>query len=212
MHRATTGLVVAFLLWSFPVHAQSVNLDDRIKSLSSLGKTDAEYRLGPGDLIEISVFGVENFRHTLRISASGVIKLPLLDPITAAGLTPAELEQRLTSLLNDDVIKNPQVSVFVKEYRSQSVYVLGAVRSPGQYQITLQLKIVDVISMAGGLQSNAVDEAVIQRRSADGRRRDHQSQPEGPAGKGRFGAQRRRPRRRRRSYSGTVAADGLRDR
>ena len=143
-------------------------IDDQIKALSSLGKSDAEYRLGPGDLIEVGVFGVENFRHTLRISASGVIKLPLLDPITAAGLTPAELEQRLTVLLDGEVIKNPQVSVFVKEYRSQAVYVLGAVQKPGQYQITLQLKIVDVLSMAGGLQPTAVDEAVIQRRSPDG--------------------------------------------
>jgi polysaccharide biosynthesis/export protein len=168
MSKATAGLVVAFLCWSLPLHAQSVNLDDQVKSLSTLGKTDAEYRLGAGDLIEIGVFGVENFRHTLRISASGVIKLPLLDPITAAGLTPAELEQRLTSVLDGDVIKNPQVSVFVKEYRSQSVYVLGAVQHPGQYQITVQLKIVDVISMAGGLQTNAVDEAVIERHAAEG--------------------------------------------
>jgi polysaccharide export outer membrane protein len=168
MNRATAGLVAACLLWSLPVHAQSVNLDDRIKSLSSLGKTDAEYRLGPGDLVEISVFGVESFHHTVRVSASGSIKLPLLDPITAAGLTPAELEQRLTSLLDRDVIKNPQVSVFVKEYRSQSVYILGAVQKPGQYQITSQLKIIDVIGMAGGLQASAVDEAVIQRASAGG--------------------------------------------
>jgi polysaccharide export outer membrane protein len=168
MNRATAGLVVAFLLWSFPLHAQSVKLDDRTKSLSSLGKIDAEYRLGPGDLIEIGVFGVDNFHHTLRISASGIIKLPLLDPITAAGLTAAELEQRLTALLDGEVIKNPQVSVFVKEYRSQPVFVLGAVQRPGQYQITLQLKIVDVISMAGGLQSNAEDEAVIQRGSPEG--------------------------------------------
>ena len=178
MNKAT-ALVAMFLLWSFPVHAQSADLpvpaqsaglpvpgqgagppvpaqaedlDEQIKALSSLGKSDAEYRLGPGDLIEIGVFGVENFRHTLRISASGVIKLPLLDPVTAAGLTAAELEERLTALLDGEVIKNPQVSVFVKEYRSQTVYVLGAVQKPGQYQITLQLKIVDVLSMAGGLQ------------------------------------------------------------
>src|ERR1700737_4365207 len=168
MNRASAGLVVAFLLWSFPLHAQSVDLNDRIKSLSSLGKTDAEYRLGPGDLIEISVFGVESFHHTVRISASGIIKLPLLDPVAAAGLTPAELEQRLTSLLDGDVIKNPQVSVFVKDYRSQSVTILGAVQRPGQYQITLQLKIIDVISLAGGLQSTAVEEAVLQRGSANG--------------------------------------------
>ena len=166
MNRA--ALIAVLLVWASPLHAQTVNLDDRLKSLSSLGKNDAEYRLGAGDLIEIGVFGVDNFRHTLRISASGLIKLPLLDPIAAAGLTPAELETKLTSLLDGEVIKNPQVSVFVKEYRSQSVFILGAVRNPGQYQITLQLKIVDVLSMAGGLQSNAVDEAVIQRKSPEG--------------------------------------------
>jgi len=168
MNRGVAGLVAALLLWSLPLNAQSVNLDDRIKAMSALGKTDPEYRLGPGDLIEIGVFGVDNFRQSLRINASGIIKLPLLDPVKAAGLTPMELEQRLTELLKDDVIKDPQVSVFVREYRSQIVYVLGAVRSPGQYQITLQLKIVDVLAMAGGVQSNAVDEAVIQRPSADG--------------------------------------------
>jgi polysaccharide export outer membrane protein len=168
MNRRTGCLIVAFLLSSLPAQAQNVNLDERAKSLSSVGgKTDAEYRLGAGDLIEVSVFGVETFRNTLRISASGTIKLPLLDPVVAAGLTPAELEQRLTKLLDGEVIKNPQVSVFVKEYRSQSVYVLGSVNKPGQYQIALQLKIVDVIAMAGGLNSNAVDEAVIQRGAAE---------------------------------------------
>jgi len=192
MNRATTVLVVAFLVGSFPAlgqgpiigpgpgtgpapgvgqdpaPGQSPSLDEQLKALSSVGKTDPEYRLGPGDLIEISVFGVEKFQQTLRISASGVIKLPLLDSIDAAGLTPAELEGRLTSALDGDVIKNPQVSVFVKEYRSQTVYVLGAVRNPGQYQMNLQLKVVDALSMAGGLLPNAVEEAVIHRKSAEG--------------------------------------------
>lgn len=170
MNRAITVLFVVSLAWAFPVQAQTVNLDERLKVLSSLSTPggDPEYRLGPGDLIEVSVFGVDDFRHTVRVSASGGIKLPLLDAITVSGLTPAELEQKLTALLQEEVIKNPQVSVFVKEYRSQPVVVLGAVKNPGQYQITLQLKIVDAISLAGGLLPNAADEAVIQRVSAAG--------------------------------------------
>ena len=72
-------------------------------------------------------------------------------------------------MLEGEIVKDPQVSVFVKEYRSQPVVVLGAVKNPGQYLIALQLTIADVISMAGGVLSNAVDEAVIQRKSADGR-------------------------------------------
>lgn len=129
---------------------------------------DAEYRLGPGDLIEVSVFGVKDFRHTVRISASGVVQLPLIDTANAAGLTAAQLEQRLAELLARDVIKNPQVSVFVKEYRSQPIYVLGAVRAPGQYQITMQMRIVDAIAMAGGALPTAGDEVTIQRPLPDG--------------------------------------------
>ena len=170
MNRAVAALVAALLLWSCPVDTrQSVNLDDRIKALSSLGKTDAEYRLGPGDLIEIGVFGVDNFRHTLRISASGIIKLPLLDPITAAGLDAggarAAADRRSSTTTSSRIRRCRCSSRNTARSRSTSS---GRCATPGQYQITLQLKIVDVLSMAGGLQPNAVDEAVIQRRSADG--------------------------------------------
>lgn len=168
MSRKTALFTTVILLWTVPLLAQ----DDpkaQIKVSSTLAKTDGEYRLGPGDLVEIGVFGVENFRHTVRISASGVIKLPLLDPIVASGLTPAELEARVASALQDEIIKNPQVSVFVKEYRSQPVFVLGSVKAPGQYQISLELKIIDAISMAGGLLPTAGAEATIRRQTSDGR-------------------------------------------
>ena len=168
MSKRTTALFVTLVLAALPVYAQNADLDERVKALQGLGKGDQEYRLGAGDLIEIGVFGVEGFRHTIRISASGIVKLPLIDPIMATGLTPLELEQRLTTMLGNGVINDPQVSVFVKEYRSQSVYVLGAVKTPGQYQISLQLRIIDAIAMAGGLQPNAAEEALIQRSSPDG--------------------------------------------
>ena len=168
MRRKTALFTTVLLMWSAPLLAQG-DPNAHGKVLSALAKTDGEYRLGPGDLVEIGVFGVDNFRHTVRISASGVMKLPLLDPIMASGLTAAELEARVASALQDEIIKNPQVSVFVREYRSQPVFVLGAVRNPGQYQISLELKFIDAISMAGGLSPNAGNEAVIRRQSADGR-------------------------------------------
>ena len=168
MSRKTALFTTVILLWSVPLLAQE-DPNARIKPLSTLAKTDGEYRLGPGDLVEIGVFGVEDFRHTVRISASGLIKLSLLDPIMASGLTAAELEARVASALQGEIIKDPQVSVFVKEYRSQPVFVLGSVRTPGQYQISLELKIIDAISMAGGLLPNAGREAVIRRQTGDGR-------------------------------------------
>jgi polysaccharide export outer membrane protein len=143
-------------------------LNSRISSIAALPTSNADYRLGAGDLIEIRVFGVAELDQTLRISASGTIKLPIVDQVTAAGLSAAELERKIAERLQGDVIKDPQVSVFVKEYRSQPVIVLGAVRTPGQFQITLQLRLVDVLSMAGGLLPNAGDEAMIQRPSPNG--------------------------------------------
>ncbi len=166
MKKIAASLSV-FVLWSLTPHAQTAGVNDRIAQLSALTQTKAEYRLGAGDLIEITVFGVPNFSHNLRISSSGMIKLPLLEPLKAAGQTPAELEESLAAVLDGELIRNPQVSVFVKEYRSQPVFILGAIRSPGQYMVTLQLNIIDVVSMAGGLQPNAGDEAVIQRRNPD---------------------------------------------
>jgi polysaccharide export outer membrane protein len=142
--------------------------DDRRKTVASPPENDAEYHLGAGDLIEITVFGVEELRQTIRLNASGIVKLPLLDPIKAAGLTPAELDQKITALLADGVVNNPNVSVFVKEYRSQPVYVLGSVRSPGEYQVSVQLRVVDALSLAGGLLPTAGDEATIERPSPDG--------------------------------------------
>ena len=165
MSARLAGAFCLLLLCWVTLSAQDAGRDDRLAQLSSAGNTDSEYRLGPGDLIEIAVFGVEKFKNTLRISASGMIKLPLLDPVKAAGLTAAELEERLASLLDGDIIRHPQVAVFVREYKSQPVFVLGAVKSPGQYQITQQLRLIDVLSMAGGVLPTAVDTVVIQRAS-----------------------------------------------
>lgn len=172
MKGTRVPIILAILLWSAPqAHAQNpsaVPADQRTNAFTAMPRAEAEYRLGPGDLVEISVFGVDEFKHTIRINASGTIKLPLIETVAAEGLTPAELEKRLATLLGHEVINNPQVSVFVREYRSQPVFVLGAVKSPGQYQITLQMRIVDAISMAGGLQPTASDEVVIQRATRDG--------------------------------------------
>lgn len=167
----TKNIAVAIaivLVGSLSVFGQQADLNGRINSIATLPATNADYRLGPGDLIEIRVFGVAQLDQTLRISAAGTIKLPIVDQITAAGLSAAELERRIAERLHGEVVKDPQVSVFVKEYRSQPVTVLGAVRNPGQFQISLQLRLVDVLSMAGGLQPNAGDVAMIQRPSPNG--------------------------------------------
>ncbi len=148
-----------------PVDQASRDWNERIHQLSFLNRTDAEYRLGSGDLIQVSVFGVEDFQYELRVNSRGLVTLPFVGALPARGMTPDELAEEVRVKLEAGLIRNPQVAVFVKEYRSQPVFVLGAVKLPGQYQVVNQLNLVDAIAMAGGLLTEkAADRAIVQRR------------------------------------------------
>ncbi|RPI26781.1 MAG: hypothetical protein EHM61_10715, partial [Acidobacteria bacterium] len=146
--------------------AQNQDWNQKIQELS-FKNAGNDYRLGPGDLITVDVFGIEGFGRNLRISSSGTVTLPYLGVVQASGLTTTDLEASLAKMLDGRFIKNPQVSVFVAEYRSQSVFVLGAVQKPGQYQITQPLRLIDAIGLAGGLNLEAADNfAIVQKKGA----------------------------------------------
>ena len=136
--------------------------------LNVLARSSKDYRLGGGDLIEISVYGVQSYSHKVRVAASGLIRLPLIGEISVEGKTAGELERELEGLLREGVIWEPTVSVYTVEHKSRMLFVLGAVRQPGQFQIIKQLRVVDVLTMAGGLADNAGDELLIQRQELNG--------------------------------------------
>lgn len=169
----TTVLSIATML-ALQVAAQDMQekaagdqWNEKMRELSVVGDSISEddYRLGPGDLIEITVFEVEDFTRDYRISASGNIVVPFLGRVQVSGMTGEELEESFArELTNQGLVKEPLVSVFIKEYRSQPVYVLGAVGKPGQYMITHQLTLLDVLTLAGGLDlTRAAHYAVLQR-------------------------------------------------
>jgi polysaccharide export outer membrane protein len=128
------------------------------KKLSSV----ADYRIGPEDLLEIDVFQVADLKTTARVSARGYIKLSLIDSIEVAGLTVSELESLISSKLKK-YVREPVVSVFVKEYRSQQISVLGSVKDPRAYYATGQKYLLDMLSLAGGLTQDAGSICIIQR-------------------------------------------------
>ena len=129
-------------------------------SIASAYKGD--YIIGPEDLIEISVYQVEELNRTARVSSSGFIKLPLVGTIKVSGLTAVEVENEISNKLQQ-YLQEPVVSVFIKEYRSQSITVLGAVKSPQVYIVTRQKFLVDLISLAGGLTNDAGDICYVRR-------------------------------------------------
>ncbi|UCH80558.1 MAG: polysaccharide biosynthesis/export family protein [Nitrospiraceae bacterium] len=122
-----------------------------------------DYILGPGDLIAIDVFQVDELKGTSRISTTGYIKLPLTGKIKIGGLTVAEAESAISEKLLR-YLQDPIVNVFVQEYRSQNVTVLGAVSNPQVYTVTRQNFLLDILSVAGGLTGEAGDICYIQRK------------------------------------------------
>jgi polysaccharide export outer membrane protein len=126
---------------------------------------DADLPVGPGDLIEVSVFEVEELsKIRVRIPMKGTITLPLLGQVRATGLSPLELQDQISDLLQQRYMHNPQVSVFVHEHVSQRVSVMGSVRKGGVYTLTSRLRLADALAMADGLADEADHTIYLIRR------------------------------------------------
>jgi len=137
-------------------------------SLYSQQKYSADYKIGPKDLLEISVFGLDELNKTVRVSEDGKITLPLLGEIEVEGLTKVELERKLSQLLEEKYLQNPQVTIFIREYQSKMVSVLGAVRTPGSYGLIGRQSLLQIIAQAGGLTPDAGNEIIVMRQLDDG--------------------------------------------
>ena len=107
--------------------------------------------LGPGDIFEVRVYQEKDLSNIYRVSHSGAINFPLIGNLTVNKLTSSALTQILTDRLKE-YLKNPQVSVFVKEFQSKKIYVFGQVRKPGTFSYEEGMSIIQAITLAGGLQ------------------------------------------------------------
>lgn len=122
-----------------------------------------DYRIGFDDVLDISVFEAQELNREVRVSSAGDISLPLLESVHAAGLTPRELELVLEALLRRTYMKDPHVSVFVREMQSHPISVLGAVRRPGVFQVRGSKTLLEILSLAEGLADDAGETAIIMR-------------------------------------------------
>jgi len=124
-------------------------------SLLSKQMSDRDYKIGPEDLLEISVNEDEKFSKTAKVSSQGNIKLPLIGILKVNGLTAIKLEREIENLLAEQYIYDPHVTVIIKEYRNQRISVMGAVVKPGTYDLTGQTTVSDALVMTGGLREDA---------------------------------------------------------
>lgn len=130
-----------------------------------------EYRIGAFDLLEISVFQVPEMGRVVRVNSQGMISLPLVGIVRAGGLTANELETVISVRLSQNLLQDPQVSVFIKEFISQRVTIEGYVIRTGIYPLTGKTTLLQVIAMSGGLDIVADSSNVkILRETAPGAR------------------------------------------
>lgn len=130
-------------------------------------------RIGPDDVLEITVLEAPELSRTARVSAQGSISMPLIGVISAHNKTPQQLEQVIAGKLRGKYMVDPQVSVELKEMRARSIFVLGAVKQPGSFPITgsEQLTVLRALALGAGLTGTASKGgARIIRHDAAGRR------------------------------------------
>ncbi len=132
--------------------------------------TQGDYRIGPLDVLEVSVFQVPDLDRTVQVGSGGQIVLPLMGAVTAAGRTVAELQDDIAAKLGARYLQSPQVSVFVKDALSQQVTVEGAVNRPGIYPTAGNATLLQVIALAGGLNRVADKRSVVVFRQVNGKR------------------------------------------
>lgn len=112
---------------------------------------DEEYKLGGKDVLKITVYGEPDLERTVRVSRHGTISFPLIGEVGVEGMTAAQVEEKLEELLGRDYLVNPQVSIFIEEFHSKEVYILGAVTKPGAYPLLGKASLLEMVSQAGGI-------------------------------------------------------------
>lgn len=137
-------------------------------SLWAADPPPSDYRVGDGDVLQVTVYDHPDLSTVVRVANDGSINFPLVGQMRIGGMTVGEVSNRLARTLSQGYIVNPQVSVFVQEFRSKKVTIVGQIANPGLYQLTGPTSLLQLISKAGGLKPDAGDKIVLKRRSVNG--------------------------------------------
>jgi polysaccharide biosynthesis/export protein len=141
-------------------------------TLLTRARATDEMHIGGGDLLLVTVLGASDYNHEVRVAGDGSVNLPFVGPVQVAGLTTGEVSSDLKARLSQGgYFNNPEVSVFVKEYATQGVSVLGEVQKPGVYPLLGSRTLFDVLSAASGTTQTAGNKVYITHR-------DRPQQPE----------------------------------
>ena len=148
---------------------EASKVKEALKLTAVSDPSSSAYKIGPLDVLEVSVFKVPDLSRTVQVADSGTINLPLVGEVPAAGRTAQDVERDLTKRLGAKYLQSPQVNVYVKEYNSQRVTIEGSVKKPGVYPIRGDASLLQIIATAEGLTDTAQSEVAV-FRNVDGKR------------------------------------------
>jgi polysaccharide export outer membrane protein len=165
LQNAATLIAVAALILPGTIIAAS-SADDSAKSANTAPVQD--YKIGPADVLQVSVPDAPEFGGKFRVSDSGSIEMPgVLSPIHAEGQSSLELANSIRAALIDArQLRDPHVTVFVEEYHGRTVTVLGAVNKPAVYPLTKHTTVLEALSLAGGTLPNSGNTITVVRGAA----------------------------------------------
>ena len=123
----------------------------------------ASYEIGAQDVLTISVFDEPSLSGKYAVELDGSLSFPLVGRIKAAGLSLRDFESDLRKRLAAGYFRNPQVSVAIEQYRSQRIFVVGAVKDPGTYGLTGEMTLIEILAKAGSTTDAAGDDVMIVR-------------------------------------------------
>jgi polysaccharide export outer membrane protein len=140
------------------------------KLTASATPGNSAYKIGPLDVLSVQVFKVPDLTKDVQVADDGTITFPLAGEVTAAGKTAKQLERDLIDKLGVKYLRDPQVTVFVKEYNSQRVTVEGGVKTTGVYALKGRTTLTQVLAMAGDVDSTVASGDIVIFRAIDGKR------------------------------------------
>jgi len=125
--------------------------------------------LGPGDVFEVRIYGEKGLSGVHRMADDGSIDFPLIGRVDANGLTPREIGAQIVERLRQGYLVSPSVSVYVREYNSRKIFVLGQVKTPGTFAYSSGMNVVEAVALAGGFSPTANPDYVVVTRDVEGR-------------------------------------------
>ena len=151
----------ALMLAAAPRAAQAPPSPAPAQAMAAVADGQANYVVGSEDILAVTVFNEVQLSGRYRVENDGHFSYPFLGRVKAGGATVAEVASRLRSRLADGYLRNPQVTVEVEQFRSQSVFVIGEVRTPGKYMLSGAVSLIEALAQAGSVTQQAGGEVLI---------------------------------------------------